>query len=207
MFRKNKKNSEKSEKRKEARAQAGQAADEKLQELKIKAEKSPRSLAVLRLMNRYSLLFHVLLACGVCFVIEWVSRHSFLEACSFVVDRNLVFLYNSLIVFASLLLVYTVRRRALLRTVISVFWLFLGIINGCILAKRVSPLFYRRGSDPRDCRCEPRASVSRGAVVQGTEISGKNAQGIRTCNDSGRCDDDPDSDGCGSQQQYPDRLF
>ena len=141
MFR-NKKNSEKSKRRKAARAQARQAADEKLQELKIKAEKSARSQAVLRFMNRYSILFHVLLACGVCFVIEWVSRHSFLEACSFVVDRNLVFLYNSLIVFASLLLVYTVRRRALLRTVISSFWLFLGIINGCILAKRVSPFSF-----------------------------------------------------------------
>lgn len=141
MFR-NKKNSEKSERKKAARAQARQAADEKLQELKVKAEQSPESQAVLRFMNRYSILFHVLLSCGVCFVIEWVSRHSFLEACSFVVDRNLVFLYNSLIVFASLLLVYTVRRRALLRTVISVFWLFLGIINGCILAKRVSPFSF-----------------------------------------------------------------
>ena len=141
MFR-NKKNSEKSERKKAVRAQARQAADEKLQELKVKAEQSPESQAVLRFMNRYSILFHVLLSCGVCFVIEWVSRHSFLEACSFVVDRNLVFLYNSLIVFASLLLVYTVRRRALLRTVISVFWLFLGIINGCILAKRVSPFSF-----------------------------------------------------------------
>ena len=74
-------------------------------------------------LNRYSLLFHVLLACGVCFAIEWISRHSFLSACSFVIDRNLVFLYNSLIVFASLMLVYTVKRRALLRTVISVLWL------------------------------------------------------------------------------------
>ncbi len=141
MFR-NKKNSEKSERKKAAGAQARQAADEKLQELKVKAEQSPESQAMLRFMNRYSILFHVLLSCGVCFVIEWVSRHSFLEACSFVVDRNLVFLYNSLIVFASLLLVYTVRRRALLRTVISVFWLFLGIINGCILAKRVSPFSF-----------------------------------------------------------------
>ena len=141
MFR-NKKNSEKSERKKAAGAQARQAADKKLQELKVKAEQSPESQAMLRFMNRYSILFHVLLSCGVCFVIEWVSRHSFLEACSFVVDRNLVFLYNSLIVFASLLLVYTVRRRALLRTVISVFWLFLGIINGCILAKRVSPFSF-----------------------------------------------------------------
>lgn len=93
-------------------------------------------------LNRYSLIFHVFLACGVCFVIEWVSRHSFLDACSFVVDRNLVFLYNSLLVFASLLFVYIFRRRAVARLFISVFWLFLGIINGCVLAKRVTPFSF-----------------------------------------------------------------
>ncbi len=93
-------------------------------------------------LNRYSLLLHVLLACGVCFVIEWISRHSFLQACSFVVDRNLVFLYNSLIVFASLMFVYAVKRRAFARVVICTFWLFLGTINSCILAKRVSPFSF-----------------------------------------------------------------
>lgn len=106
--------------------------------------KSERIQKLIPVLNRYSLLFHVLLACGVCFAIEWISRHSFLSACSFVIDRNLVFLYNSLIVFASLILVYTVKRRALLRTVISVLWLFLGTINGCILAKtRIAVQLYR----------------------------------------------------------------
>ena len=94
------------------------------------------------ILNKYSLLGHIFLSCAVCFLIEWISRHSFIEACYFVVDRNLVFLYNSLIVFSSLTLVYLVRRRAVLRTIICVFWLFLGIINGCILAKRVSPFSF-----------------------------------------------------------------
>lgn len=96
----------------------------------------------IRVLNRYSLIFHVLLACGICFVIEWVSRHSFVDACRFVVNRNLVFLYNSMIVYASLLLVYLFKRRAVLRTLISVLWLFLGIVNGCILAKRVTPFSF-----------------------------------------------------------------
>lgn len=105
-------------------------------------ERSPREEAVIRVLNRYSMLFHILLACGICFLIEWISRHSFVEACYFAVDRNLVFLYNSLLVFASLMLVYTVKRRAVMRTMISFFWLFLGLINGCILAKRVSPFSF-----------------------------------------------------------------
>ena len=79
-------------------------------------ERSVRAERWIAVMNRYSLIFHAFLACGVCFLIEWISRHSFVEACLFVIDRNLVFLYNSLIVFASLMLVYLVRRRAVQRT-------------------------------------------------------------------------------------------
>lgn len=103
---------------------------------------SEKTVKMMQILNRFSLLFHVLLACGVCFAVEWVSRHSFIEACEFVFDRNLVFLYNSMIVFASLLLVYMVKKRAALRITISAFWLFLGIINGCVLAKRVTPFGY-----------------------------------------------------------------
>ncbi|MEY8518976.1 LTA synthase family protein [Lachnospiraceae bacterium 29-84] len=92
--------------------------------------------------NRYSLLFHYLLACSICFLIEVISRHSFADTFSFIFDRGLVFLYNSLIVFASLQLVYFFRRRAMMRTLISVLWLFLGTINGCVLLKRVTPFTY-----------------------------------------------------------------
>ncbi len=102
-------------------------------------EGKSRKEKIIDTMNRYSLLLHAVLACGICFAIEWISRHSFVEACEFVVDRNLVFLYNSFIVWASLTLVYVFRRRMFARTVISAFWLILGIVNGCILAQRVTP--------------------------------------------------------------------
>ena len=93
-------------------------------------------------LNRYSLMFHYILACSICFLIEVISRHSFGDAFAFMFDRGLAFLYNSLIVFTSLHLVYFFRRRALMRTVISVLWLFLGTINGCVLLKRVTPFTY-----------------------------------------------------------------
>lgn len=101
--------------------------------------KSERREKLIRVLNKYSLMFHIILACGICFVIEWVSQHSFLAACEFMFDRNLVFLFNSMIIYASLLLVYLFRRRAVLRVLVSVFWLVLGIINGCVLTKRVTP--------------------------------------------------------------------
>ncbi len=112
---------------------------ERISAVKSKRQHSENTQRMISILNKYSLLFHALLACGVCFVIEWISRHSFVEACVFVFDRNLVFLYNSLIVYASLMLVYIVKRRMALRILISAFWMFLGTINGCILAKRVSP--------------------------------------------------------------------
>lgn len=94
------------------------------------------------ILNRYSLVFHIFLACGLYFVIEWVSRHSFADAWIYMTERSIVFLYNSMIIYASLLLVYLFKRRAVLRTLISVLWLFLGIVNGCILAKRVTPFSF-----------------------------------------------------------------
>ena len=49
-------------------------------------------------LNRYSVLFHYLMACGICFVIEVISRQSFGDAFAFMCDRGLAFLYNSLLV-------------------------------------------------------------------------------------------------------------
>ena len=94
------------------------------------------------ILNRYSLLFHVVLACAICFGIEWISRHSFLETCEFVTDRGLVFLYNSLIIYATLMFVYIFKRRMVMRLIITFFWMFLGTVNGCVLLKRVSPFSF-----------------------------------------------------------------
>ena len=92
-----------------------------------------------KFMNKFSLLFHGLLACILVFAIEWVSRHSFTSAVSFCISSPLTFLYNALLIFATLLIVYLFKHRALVRIVISVFWMLLGVINGCVLASRVTP--------------------------------------------------------------------
>lgn len=93
-------------------------------------------------LNKYSLAFHALLACGIVFWVEVISRRNFLSACSFVGTHTLAFLYNAFIVFASLTLVYLFRRRTFWRVIITGFWTILGIINGCILSNRVTPFGY-----------------------------------------------------------------
>ncbi len=93
-------------------------------------------------LNKYSLIFHFIYSCLLTFVIEMISRRNFLSACSFVGTHTLAFLYNAFIIFASLSLVYLIRRRAFGRIIISGFWIFLGTINGVILSNRVTPFTY-----------------------------------------------------------------
>lgn len=105
----------------------------------INPEKKARMVAV---GNRYSLLFHALLSMLLCFAIESISRHSIGSAFGFFALHTWAFAYNSFLIFASLSLVYLIRRRMLGRILISGFWLFLGTINGCILSNRVTPFGY-----------------------------------------------------------------
>lgn len=90
-------------------------------------------------LNRFSLLFHGILACLICFFAESVSRHSLVKAALFVWDSPMTFLYNAMIIFITFLPVYFFKRRALARVIISFVWCALGIINGCVLAERVTP--------------------------------------------------------------------
>ena len=92
-----------------------------------------------KFLNKYSLLFHGLLACILVIAIEWMSRHSLTSALSFCFGTPLTFLYNVFLIFASLLIVYLFKRRAVVRIIITVFWVLLGVINGCVLANRVTP--------------------------------------------------------------------
>ncbi|MGN0268645.1 MAG: LTA synthase family protein [Lachnospiraceae bacterium] len=90
-------------------------------------------------MEKYSLIAHGVLSLILIFIIEWVSRHSFTSAVAFVTERPLVYLFNAMLIFVSLMLAYLFRHRGLVRIIISVFWLLLGVVNSFILASRVTP--------------------------------------------------------------------
>ena len=94
---------------------------------------------VYKVMNLLSPLFHFLLACVLNFGIEVVSRHSLFEAWDYMVGTPLVFMFNAFLITATFSIVYLVRRRVFARILLSVFWLFLGICNGYMLLKRVTP--------------------------------------------------------------------
>ena len=90
-------------------------------------------------MNRFSLIFHALLACIINFVIEAISRHSVVAAWDYVTGTPLVFLYNAFMIFVTFSIVYLFKRRIFVRMIIGAIWVILGIANGYILLKRVTP--------------------------------------------------------------------
>lgn len=94
---------------------------------------------VYRFMDKFSIVFHYLLACVLNFLIEVISRHSLLEAWRYMTGTPKVFLFNAFLIFATFSIVYLVRRRVFARILLSVFWLFLGTCNGYLLLKRVTP--------------------------------------------------------------------
>ncbi len=97
---------------------------------------------VVNFLNKTSLIWHMFMAVCLCLFIESCSRHSVVEAFRFMIDTPWIFLYNSLIIFATLLIVYLFKKRIAIRFTLGLIWCFLGIINGCILAKRVTPFSY-----------------------------------------------------------------
>lgn len=94
---------------------------------------------VYRFMNRFSLVFHALLACIINFAIEAISRHSIVEAWGYMTGTPVVFLYNAFMIFITFSVVYLFKRRVFVRIIISVLWMVLGIANGYMLMKRVTP--------------------------------------------------------------------
>lgn len=92
-----------------------------------------------KFFNRISLLLHLLGSAVVYFLVEVISRHSFYEAWLYMTQKPLVFGYNTMFLFTTSLLVYLFRRRCFWRIVVTVFWLFLGAVNGILLMNRVTP--------------------------------------------------------------------
>lgn len=90
-------------------------------------------------LNRFSLPLQAMASAVGYFLIEAISRHSLWEAFTYMTERPLVFLYNAALIFTTSLVVYLFRRRVFVRTLLTIFWMLLGIINGVILSTRVTP--------------------------------------------------------------------
>ncbi len=100
---------------------------------------SRKMAPVYKWMNIFSLPLHAVWAMVINLIIESISRHSVFAAWNYMVETPLVFLYNAFMIFVTFSIVYLFRRRVFVRILISVFWLMLGVVNGAMLLKRVTP--------------------------------------------------------------------
>ncbi len=90
-------------------------------------------------MNRISLILHGGWAILINYIIEAMSRHSVVAAWEFSVISTKAFLYNAFMIFATFSFVYLFKRRVFTRVILSILWLVLGIVNGVMLSRRVTP--------------------------------------------------------------------
>lgn len=101
--------------------------------------KESKKAFYLKYLNMFSVPLQFLAVCVGYFFIEAISRHSLFRAMDFMTERPLVFLYNAFLIFTTTLIVYLFRRRVFWRTILFIFWMVLGIINGVLLSTRVTP--------------------------------------------------------------------
>ena len=90
-------------------------------------------------MNRYSLILHGIWAIAINFLIEAMSRHSVVAAISYSRVSTKAFLYNAFMIFVTFSIVYLCKRRVFARFILSFLWLLLGLTNGLMLSRRVTP--------------------------------------------------------------------
>lgn len=95
--------------------------------------------AVYHRMNQVSLLIHGVWAILINFIIEAMSRHSMYAAWEFSRVSTKAFLYNAFMIFVTFSIVYLFKRRVFTRVILSILWLVLGIVNGVMLSRRVTP--------------------------------------------------------------------
>jgi hypothetical protein len=72
------------------------------------------------------------------FIIESFSRHSIVAGARFFIESPLVFLYNSLLIFMTLMITYLSKRRFVIRLGLSAIWIYGGYMNGTVLSNRVT---------------------------------------------------------------------
>lgn len=85
-----------------------------------------------------SLCFCAVWAFALNMIIETLARKG-TGGLEFLISSPVVFLYNSLVIFATLSVALLFRRRIFFIVVISCLWLAIGITNGVILMERMTP--------------------------------------------------------------------
>ena len=71
--------------------------------------------------------------------IETFARHYLIQSFVFMFTSPLVFIINTLVIFLTLSISILFRRRVFVFSIFAVIWIALGLVNGVILLKRMTP--------------------------------------------------------------------
>lgn len=89
--------------------------------------------------NSKTLLSLMLLAAFINLTIECFNRASLFKGMIHVVTKPQIFLYNALIIFITLSIIFLTKRRIFTLVLISAIWVGFGVTNFVILSNRVTP--------------------------------------------------------------------
>ncbi len=92
-----------------------------------------------RMLDTHPVIFTAVLAFIDMLIIESASRHSPFAAIAFIFVHPVNFLANYFIVLTTISLAHLFRKRVFFLTLFSSIWALAGIVNGVVLAFRVTP--------------------------------------------------------------------
>lgn len=100
------------------------------------------------LKNYTALLF--VIAVGIDLAIETLARHSFIQSVGFMFQHPLVSLCNIMLIFALISFSLLFRKEFFATVLLGMVWMTLGIVNGIILANRMTPFTVKDMSNLKD---------------------------------------------------------
>ena len=89
--------------------------------------------------NRKVLCCNIVTALALDLFLEYMERKSFSGLMQFINDRTFVFLFNALIIFMFLSIVFIARKKMFTYALITAGWFLVGLVNGIVLNDRRTP--------------------------------------------------------------------
>lgn len=121
---------------------------------------------------RNKLWIPIILAFLINYFIESMARQGGGGGLQFLIGSPLVYIYNSIIIFATLSVGILFRRKILYYFFVSTLWSILGIINGAILSNRMTPFTTKDIANVKDGLTIATNYFSKQALITGAVVIG-----------------------------------
>lgn len=89
--------------------------------------------------KQFYLLLWIFSSVGIQFILQVLSSRSLLKTLGYVVSSPMLFLYNTLIIMATLSVMFLFKRRFFVGGVIATLWIAVGVTDFVLLSTRTTP--------------------------------------------------------------------